>query len=387
MRVRVIVRIVWISAFLWAVSIHTVAAQTGVRIATWNIQAVGEAGSVQYDQALAILNRIQPDVVALNEIAHTADVGHLEDLAADAGFAHVVVPSGGGPFGAQRNAFLSNLPVIQQTAHTAAALGGDPNANDISRLIVEITVAPSADAKPLTLFVEHWKSGSGNDDEFRRAVESIRIAQAAAELSGHVNAYAILGDVNEEIDQVPRTPNPFTHLPGGLPASFRLGVDLAERLATTGIANDPFSHLLDPNGPAASALAALQLDGADATRPASGRRLDYILISPSLTKLNPLAEVYDSEDEGLPGGLTKFDNPPSPAASLEASDHLLVFADITVPARNDFNNDGMVNLIDLRFFAQHWLTCDCADLFDCLGTDLDQNNRVDHNDFVLFAEL
>ena len=85
--------------------------------------------------------------------------------------------------------------------------------------------------------------------------------------------------------------------------------------------------------------------------------------------------------------MPKFDTPPSPAASLEASDHFLVFADITVPAKNDFNNDGMANLIDLRLFAQQWLASGCVELHDCLGTDLDQNNRVDQSDFVFFAEL
>ena len=88
--------------------------------------------------------------------------------------------------------------------------------------------------------------------------------------------------------------------------------------------------LADP--PAVTAVDALQLDGDDATKPDSGRRLDYVFVSAVLANTKPLAEVYDSADEGLAGGLAKFGDPLPKETALKASDHLLVFADITVPA-------------------------------------------------------
>ena len=45
-----------------------------------------------------------------------------------------------------------------------------------------------------------------------------------------------------------------------------------------------------------------------------------------------MTEVYDSADEPLGGGLPKFGAAPDAAASVEASDHFMVLADITVPA-------------------------------------------------------
>ncbi len=60
-------------------------AATQVRIATWNVQAVGDPGTVQYDAALAILERIGADVVGINEVSSNADTTNFEQLALDAG--------------------------------------------------------------------------------------------------------------------------------------------------------------------------------------------------------------------------------------------------------------------------------------------------------------
>ncbi|MCH2169510.1 IPTL-CTERM sorting domain-containing protein [Myxococcota bacterium] len=306
-------------------------AQTDLRIATWNIEDVGASGSSEYNAALAVLGRIAADVVAINEVGSLADTVNLTALAADAGYPHLAFTSGA-PFGSDRNAILSLYPFVSTTEHTSASLSGDVAANDISRLILEAVVDVPGNARDLTVVSKHWKSGTGNDDEFRRVVESLRIAQALSGLTSADDAYVVLGDVNEEADSVPRTPNPFTSLPSGLPGSFVLGADLTAELAGGGLANDPFAPLEADPGLNAAVVAAVQLDGSDGTRPASGRRLDYLLVSDALSNLGLDAEVYDSQDEGLAGGLPKTGAALAAATSLDASDHLLVFIDVTVPA-------------------------------------------------------
>lgn len=306
-------------------------AATQVRVATWNVQAVGDPGTLQYDAALAVLERIQADVVGINEVSSSADSAKFEQLALDAGYPFTVVPASN-PFGAVRNAVMSRFPfAASPEIHTADSLSGDPAARDLSRLIIEVVLDVPENAQNLTLVIDHWKSGTGNDDEFRRALESYRITQSIGDLDSTVDAFVILGDINEEVDSVPRTPNPFDALPSGLPASFSLGADLQAILAGPGLENDPFFYLVDAAGLAAEPLFALQLDGSDATRPASGRRLDYIFVS-SWLAVSAVGEVYDSADEGLPNGLPKFGSPPPVAASTDASDHFLVFADLSLPA-------------------------------------------------------
>ena len=303
---------------------HRNPAPVTVRVATWNIETVGAPGSVEYQAARDLLIRIGADVVALNEIASSADSANLASLAADVGYTSVVVPASN-PFGADRNAILTDLPVLSSEVHTAASLSGDPLANDISRLIVEVRVDLPGDAPDLTVVSNHWKSGTGNDDEFRRVVESHRMIQAVADLDPLFDAYILVGDVNEEIDNVPQVPSPLTSEPSGLPGSFELGADLEFALFNPGEVNDPFAHLIESQ---MTIAAALQLDGLDATRPASGRRLDYIFVSPVVAAGGVDAEVYDSQDEGLPGGLPKSGSPLSAGVGDAASDHLLVFADL-----------------------------------------------------------
>ena len=306
--------------------------QTTVRVATWNIETVGAPGSVEYDAALEILARVDADVIALHEIASAADAVHLQDLAADAGYPHSACTSGA-PFGSDRNAILSRHPFASPAIeHDAASLSGDPAAKDITRLIVEAVIDVPGNAVDLTVVATHWKSGNGNDDEFRRVVEAYRVGQAIADLDGAVDAFIVVGDVNEEADSTPRTPNPFTGLPSGLPGSFSLGSDLSSMLSAGDLANDPFEPLEASPGTAAQVVPALQVDGSDSTRPASGRRLDYILVSQVLADAGIDSEVFDSADEALGGGLAKSGSPLAASTSLDAADHLVVFVDVTVPA-------------------------------------------------------
>jgi len=367
--------------------------QTDVRVATWNIETVGEGvsgESEQFEAAVAVLGRIGADVVAINEIYGKGDIENFEALAGRAGYAYWVVPDTN-PFGPQRNGFLSKLPILDFTFHTSEALSGDPEANDITRLIIEVVVDVPGDAMDLTLVTEHFKSDKDNADEFRRACEAYRVGQAVSDLRSAVDAYVLMGDVNEEIDSVPRNPNPFVELPGGLPKSFCLGSDLQGVLHGPGIVNDPFFYLQRWDCPATTALDALQLDGTDPTRPASGRRLDYILTSHAVLHLCPQAEVYNSVHEGLPGGLPKSGDPLPPGTSLAAADHLLVFADITVPpvagdVYGDFDGDCDVDLMDFARFQTCFTGNGAGPIGpECRAGDLDCDDDIDLTDYVAFG--
>ena len=97
-----------ISALLLASTAH---ADEQVRVASWNVQSVGEPGTTQYEAALEVLLRVGADVVAINEVGSTADVSNFEELAIEAGYTDWVVADAG-PFGSMRTAFLSVFPIV-----------------------------------------------------------------------------------------------------------------------------------------------------------------------------------------------------------------------------------------------------------------------------------
>ena len=181
---------------------------------------------------------------------------------------------------------------------------------------------------PLHLAVSHWKSGSSNTDEYRRAIESRRMTQVADRFVSQGEPFVVMGDINADIGDGPQTPAMFTSIPTGLPTSFVTGADIKSLLFGNGLPNDPFGPLTA----LATLLDAIQLDGTDATRPSSGRRLDYLLVSPALATTS--VQVYDCSDEHLPGGLPLHGSPLPASVCPTASDHLPVLADLVIPTLN-----------------------------------------------------
>lgn len=293
----------------------------GIRIATWNIQGLGAPGSAEYVAASDVLQRLDADVVGLNEI----DAGELEnlaDLGNRLGYAHVLIPPTN-PFGTIRNAILSRLAPDEQIIWTAAELSGDPGANDVTRNPLSMTVR-SASGTSLTVVVQHWNSGFGDAEEFLRAVDSVRVAQVAARVKGEV---VVVGDINAQLGDA-ETPGVFLEIPesisylGGL-----LGSDIEAQMSGRGLRNDAFSALLDDLG--MESLLLTQADGNPATRDASGRRIDYILVTSALYERGWSGEVYDARDDIL----SKFEysgEAPPPDATELASDHFPVVADIAI---------------------------------------------------------
>ena len=288
-----------------------------VRVVTWNVEQLGYPTSVEYEAAKEVLARLDADIVGLNEIDEP-ELGHVKTLGEDLGYTTVLVPATN-PFGDIRNAIMTRLPVIDSHIHKPAELSSDGQANDVTRYPLSITVDVG---QPLTVVNQHWKSGFDDSDEFRRAIDSERTAQAAA-LAGEW--VIVMGDVNQEIDDAPTSPSTFTSVPAGMPNDFWLGGDLYDRLDAGGIVNDAFNA---PAGIGLDIVEAKQLDGRFDTRDESGRRIDYIMGSAAVRN-TAVAEVYDSRDDG-DGGLSKAGLALAREVSAAASDHFPVIAEFTV---------------------------------------------------------
>lgn len=300
-------------------------AQLGLRVATWNVLAVGAPGTPEYDAALAILRRLDPDVVAINEVAGNADTDNLRQLQRALGYAEAVVAPAS-PFGAPLVAFLSHYPITHATAWTSPMLSGDPLANDLSRNILEVRIKDARLASPIALLTTHWKSGATNGDEFRRAIESRRMGAVVRKRIAEGLPVVVMGDVNADIHDPARAPAAFTAAPSGLPTAFSPGADIVAEMGRGGLSNDPFG----PITAHATVVEARQRDGDDATRPASGRRIDYIFTARRLGVT--AAEVFDCLDDaaGLPGTMAFVGTPVSATDCAVASDHLPVVADVVV---------------------------------------------------------
>ncbi|MEZ4239051.1 MAG: lamin tail domain-containing protein [Myxococcota bacterium] len=298
-----------------------------LRVMTWNIETVGDPGDLEYDAALQMLARIDADVVALQEVAYSQDVAPLDQLAEDAGYELAVLGTTG--FGNDLNAVLTRLPVIDAAAYDGATASGDARADDLTRDIVVASL--DAGAFDFTIAVGHLKSGTGDTNEFRRAVDERRAMQALFDVAGDHAIFC--GDLNEDLGDRPPSPAVFHTLPSGLPSSYFLGQDLYDELTGPGLPNAPFAAFVDRG---LQAVPALQLDGLDETR-TSGRRLDYLFVSADLAD-GALGEVYDTEDEGLGGGLPKAGAVPT-YTTLQAADHFPVFADVPL---GDGGGDGAV---------------------------------------------
>ena len=219
---------------------------------------------------------------------------------------------------------MSDFDLAPGISWSAAVLSGDPQANDITRYILQADVDVTGNEDDLSVIVTHWKSGSGNTDEFRRSIESRRVRQVVDQIADPDQPYILLGDVNADIRDGQQTPTQFTSIPGDLPSSFATGADILDLVSGQGLPNDPFTPLTER----ASMVDAKQVDSDYATRPESGRRLDYLFASDGI--LTQGAQVYDCVDEDLAGGLPLSGDPLPDETCPLASDHLPVFADLVI---------------------------------------------------------
>lgn len=315
---------------LMLVIVSNAGAQTTIRIASYNIQALGTQGSTQWSRGISVLSRVGADVVGIQEVTQNSEVGLFPVFSAAAGYPYRALGNTSGTLsGALRNGVLSMHPVVYFKSHSSADLSGDSQSNDITRDIFEAHIQVPGLSEVLGVFVIHLKASSGGTNRFRRTVELIRLAQAVNNFrSQNPNApYAILGDFNEDVGDGPFS-NSWTTEPSGLPQTYSLGNDISYPLSYA-----PFTQIMAQTS--ALMADATQEDTTNdyITRDASGRRLDYVLYSGDLT--NNGDEVYNSvRDDGIdnfPIGnwLPKIGSPLPSSYSLEAADHFVVFGDFS----------------------------------------------------------
>ncbi len=310
----------WLSGFLLLVA--PALGDVDVRVATFNIEFFDADDATQLNAAADILMRLGPDVVCVQEIDTPSDLNALGNAA---GYPYRVLAHDFDAIDSNLHAgVLSKHPFILTQTASAPSLSGDVNAQDLTRNIIVAEVDIPGAAQNLVIMGTHWKSGTDDTDEFRRAIESIRIMQTGLPYDSAVIPYFMVGDMNADIFDGAESPSQFNSVPSGMPVSFNLGSDIAFP-----VENDAFAPLEDGVGAQnMTVVNARQKDLSDATRRASGRRLDYIWHSDAMTVIG--SEVYDSQDEGLAGGLPKYGSPLPFGTSDAASDHLLVFVDVSI---------------------------------------------------------
>ncbi len=298
-----------------------------LRVATFNIENY-DGSSPQFEAARDILIRVDADVVFLQEIG---SFSALQSLGTATGYSNIFLadPNGDIDLGTDFSGVLSRFPLVGATStRTAATISGDPTALDIVRNFAFAEVAVPGAAENFLVAINHWKAGTGDDNEFRRSIESIRSMQLFTAVDSAAIPYMIVGDMNDDISDSPDSPSQFSSEPAGLPISFNLGNDIFFP-----VANSVFLPFQTGTGAdSISVVSAFQLvsqsgEPSDSTRPASGRRLDYLWRSDAVTIVG--TEVYDSRDEGA-GGLPKAGAVLPSTTSATASDHLVVFADIEI---------------------------------------------------------
>ena len=310
-----------------------------IRVATFNIGAhfgtsyfdysLGDPGTTDHDTVRDILDRIDADVVALQEI-HSADVddgespNDLEVLAANLGYPYLYLAPDNGSAGmpapfdnSLQNAILSRYPIVAATSIRSPA-----GAKELTRLHPAVTIdVPGTTRDPL-IIATHLKAGTTTADRFRRAVEMKRLT-AHLSASGLTNDdnFIILGDFNPSSSSTT-----FYTLPSGLPDSYDLGDDISFPVSYS---TNPLAYFTSPT---AVRLDPRQLDGSDSTfgtTSPNGPTLDLLLVSPAIAGRLRDSEVYNSEfDDSNATGLPKAGSPLPPATSMLASDHYAVFADL-----------------------------------------------------------
>lgn len=301
-----------------------------LRIATFNIESVNPSGSASFEALVDVLQRIDADIVCMQEVEET-ETATLFALATAAGYSDTIQANAPPAIGGElTNACMSRSPLSIFGSFGGAELSPDGAANDVGRdiLVVRANLASDGEAPcALGLVTLHLKSGQVQQDWFRRQVEAERVAQAVARYQQEHpdEPMVILGDLNESIDD-PALGSVFPRPPVGLPESYQLGSDIVFPLTY-----DPFAT-----------FASLGFEVTEATQEDSDRdqtwndavRLDYVLRrgAPALD-----AEVYNAcrdngvDDGPVGGSVDKAGSPLACEVSDVASDHFPVLVDLLLP--------------------------------------------------------
>lgn len=302
-----------------------------IRVAAYNIKSVGAENSDEWNALGEVLQRIDADVVCVEEI-DDGETAPLRALAQALGYGEPVQANQSPPIGGTlRNGCMSRLPITRIASYTAGDLSPDPQANDVSRdfLAVDVEVGPTCH---LALVAVHAKSGQEDVDRFRRQVEVVRLRQAVADVHARrPNApLVVMGDFNENLDD-PAIGQDFASAPSGLPPSYQLGSDIALPLLY-----DPFTPMTD--------MGLVRLDPTqedsdetgtwNVSQGSVGVRIDYIYTDgPELAGALVYTPCRDDGVDEPPAGawLPLAGDPLDCSIGALASDHSPLVADLVLP--------------------------------------------------------
>jgi endonuclease/exonuclease/phosphatase family metal-dependent hydrolase len=291
---------------------------------------VSGQGTASFDALVAILERIDADVVCLEEVQYW-ETTSLFALADAAGYADVIQAQESPAIGGDHtNACMSRGGLQLVGSYSGWDLSSDDQANDVGRdiLVVQVDLTPDGGEPCRVGFVSlHLKSGQESLDWFRRQIEAERVAQAVAlywdEYPG--DPMVIMGDLNENLDD-PALGTVFTGIPTGLPDSYQVGSDIEFPLDY-----QPFDRF---EGLGFSIVPATQEDSTRDETWSDYVRLDYVFLAGA--ELEGTVVYNACRDDGVDGAptgawLPLAGDPLACSMSDTASDHFPVVADVTLP--------------------------------------------------------
>lgn len=320
-----------------------------LRVMSLNVKfGVGTPGSDEFNAVRELVERLNPDVLVMQEVAGANVFSDWFSLIQQCGYendaAHVALGGDawtGQPFSSgdlagnldQKLVTVSRHPIRQRVQ-----IGRGSGRSEITRypLLTVVDVPSLPDAQDPVVVNVHLKAGGEDADNFRRALEARRNSEALANFSGSSNVI-IAGDFNATY-WLPQPASYQTNVPAvtqpgigkfadgsTLPQAFSAGADL---LAGFTLPYATFPHSgFTPLG--LSALNLEQLDGNERTFAFAAYKLDYFFVSPAIAARGPVAtEIYNSRLEHLHDGLPKRVTLPAPTLSTTATDHFGIVADL-----------------------------------------------------------
>lgn len=330
-----------------------------LRLMSYNVRlGTGNPGTLEFNAAREVVERISPDVLIMQEVASTNVFADWLTLIQQAGFSadssHIAITGDayeGQPFvrgdisGSQDQSVVvvSRYPVKRRIQLGRGAAGR----SEITRypMLVELDVPWLDDAGDPVIVNVHLKAEAGDANNFRRALEAVRLREylAAAGINPTVRNVIVAGDFNatdwQDQPVSYETNVAAVQMPGtglfadgtALPLSFSAGPDLLSPGLTLPYRSFPHSGM-NPAG--LTSLPLFQADGTDArTFAFASYKLDYFFVSPPVTaRGGAQTEIYNSRQEAVHDGLPKRRALPLPDLSTVASDHYAVFADIPLGA-------------------------------------------------------
>ncbi len=349
-----------------------------IRVVTFNVlNGVGNRGTPPYEAVKAILIRLNPDIIAFQEVSSIGNFRLLKTLLNELGFdldrehlatvgdAFVNQQPVNGEFSSDQFVVIASRYPIRETIQIGR---GNDGRRELTRypLYVEVDV-PNTENDPALITV-HLKAGRTDEDEFRRAVEAYRIIEflEARNLNGSEDPIIVLGDFNENRDlanfHAAAWPSDTTSFSDGsrLPPSYQLGSDLASNSVRL-----PYRRFPDQ---AFSPGRLRFTDARHADRRANGTfigesdsPLDYVFVSDRIRLNGPVRnEVFNSLLDVAYDGVPKAGGPVALNTSELASDHYAVLSEIPleslprmnvelddeVIAEGGADTEGMITLLE-----------------------------------------